>query len=936
MTQRRIDPAQYVAAADAFNAISLSADRMLADASSRLAQFARMAGDDNGGENFAASYDPMVQQALQNLLAIGQRANGFDRGFMASGSNHAAADAAAGGLPFDAGTYTLRPLKTGGSVSTPASSYGGDPSAEPSGWDVVRDFVGMMWPNADVGKLRQAKGVWDTVSTDVRELATDTRQADDTLNSENSEELPAARAEVNEFATDVSSVSTDLSEIGDLCAEYADSVEEAHNEVIEMLVQLAVEIAAGIAIGAALSAFTFGIGGAAAAGALAARIAMVAGRIAAIFTRLGGTAARIAARLIAIQARVALTANRFVRTSRVVVSVTSGTAASVTAEGIVQGRDANLLAAFGGGLAGGVVTAGIAAPFGRYGERVLVQMLSEGAGGAASGVADGYIRDGQVDIRQVVIQAAGGAALGGLSARSGSRRSASVDAARPESSGTRTTVDGGDGPRVPVGADVTTSSAAAGASGARNDYDGPNVVGSDLSSGGADGGNVRVPDGEAPTAIDIEVTSTGGADAPSIDSPSVDTPSASSVDLGPGSTSTSGSDVPSGSGVDTSTGSGVDTSTGSGVDTSTGSGVDSPAGNGTTSGDGADLPTGTGADAPTGKSDIDSQFDDLQTRTDQAFDDLQTRTDQAFDDLQTKTDQAFDDLQADIDAKFDDIRASLDSDLDVHGAGGADADGPGTHAPAAGAGATAVTGGSIHSSIDGIGDDLAGVDAQVRDLDVDAAADADAAAHTDADGADAPDGDGDALGAESIDAESTAAQSPDGQHPDTTSTEETTPRPTPETPLGTPGDAVHYDAGVRFFGPEQLDYYLGDNATLGRPGDAMFMMPEADATHVHDSLSAAIESGMAPSAMNAWRNGEDVFGALVPVDGLPQRLPTLADAGNWPHFVPGGYTAVNVGGEFFLNPTREFVVDGGIPMPAGTIIFRLLDGGNWEVLAIHG
>lgn len=60
------------------------------------------------------------------------------------------------------------------------------------------------------------------------------------------------------------------------------------------------------------------------------------------------------------------------------------------------------------------------------------------------------------------------------------------------------------------------------------------------------------------------------------------------------------------------------------------------------------------------------------------------------------------------------------------------------------------------------------------------------------------------------------------------------------------------------------------------------------------------------------------------------------DAGGWPHFLPGGHTAVRVGDEWIVNSTREFVVDGGVPMPTGTMLFKLLDGGVWKPFAMFG
>ena len=93
---------------------------------------------------------------------------------------------------------------------------------------------------------------------------------------------------------------------------------------------------------------------------------------------------------------------------------------------------------------------------------------------------------------------------------------------------------------------------------------------------------------------------------------------------------------------------------------------------------------------------------------------------------------------------------------------------------------------------------------------------------------------------------------------------------------------------------------------------------------------------MAPSAMTAWRTGGELFGVVVPVDALTARLLTIIDAGGCKHFVPGGHTTVKIGGEFFVNETREFVVDGGVPIPPGSVVFKLLDGGYWEPILTCG
>lgn len=145
-----------------------------------------------------------------------------------------------------------------------------------------------------------------------------------------------------------------------------------------------------------------------------------------------------------------------------------------------------------------------------------------------------------------------------------------------------------------------------------------------------------------------------------------------------------------------------------------------------------------------------------------------------------------------------------------------------------------------------------------------------------------------------------------------------------------------YTHGVRFFGEDQLDFFMRENATLGVSGKPVFMMPAEDAVNVNSAFDAAIETGLAPSVSEAALNGRSVYGAMIPVDHLPQRLPTVEDAGGFEHFLPGGHTAVNIDGTYFPNSTREFVVDGGTPLPPGTVIFELRDGGVWDILGIYG
>lgn len=85
---------------------------------------------------------------------------------------------------------------------------------------------------------------------------------------------------------------------------------------------------------------------------------------------------------------------------------------------------------------------------------------------------------------------------------------------------------------------------------------------------------------------------------------------------------------------------------------------------------------------------------------------------------------------------------------------------------------------------------------------------------------------------------------------------------------------------------------------------------------------------------DAVREGRDLVGIVMPLDGLDVRVPTYADAGGYPHFVPGGNTAMRSDAGFVMNRTREFVIDGGVPVRPGSMLFRLSPHGVTELLGV--
>ncbi|NTV40319.1 MAG: hypothetical protein HGA51_10275, partial [Demequinaceae bacterium] len=136
------------------------------------------------------------------------------------------------------------------------------------------------------------------------------------------------------------------------------------------------------------------------------------------------------------------------------------------------------------------------------------------------------------------------------------------------------------------------------------------------------------------------------------------------------------------------------------------------------------------------------------------------------------------------------------------------------------------------------------------------------------------------------------------------------------------------DSVVTLFDARIKDMIVASDApTLGRSGTATFVMPADDADLISSIEDAVVATGAAPSIDTAWREGREIFGLEVPADSLDLRVPTRTDAGNFRHFMEGGYTAINKDGLFSLNRVRELVIDGGVAMPPGTVLFQLMRDG---------
>lgn len=157
---------------------------------------------------------------------------------------------------------------------------------------------------------------------------------------------------------------------------------------------------------------------------------------------------------------------------------------------------------------------------------------------------------------------------------------------------------------------------------------------------------------------------------------------------------------------------------------------------------------------------------------------------------------------------------------------------------------------------------------------------------------------------------------------------------------GTVADFIRQGAwGFHLYGDEALRYLRARNPTLGLkapPGEEakpFFMAPFEDLAHIKSHDDAVLHTGAAASVKSAVEEGRGVIGVAVPLDGMQPRVPTFKDAAGNKNYLPGGYTALKHDGVVDVTPTREFVVEGGVPVPPGSILFELMPDG--EVVVLH-
>lgn len=149
-------------------------------------------------------------------------------------------------------------------------------------------------------------------------------------------------------------------------------------------------------------------------------------------------------------------------------------------------------------------------------------------------------------------------------------------------------------------------------------------------------------------------------------------------------------------------------------------------------------------------------------------------------------------------------------------------------------------------------------------------------------------------------------------------------RPTHADFVASAGDYV-----VTFGGARMPGYVDSPSATLGGPGGTVWVMPLDDAGRLRSRADVVTQTGRAPGVTESLRTGAPMYGLAVPTNSLALRSARPTDAGANAHYREGGFTGVQRQDGWYQNPTREFIVDGGRPMPPGSAFFEFAPDGSW-------
>jgi hypothetical protein len=266
MTVQDVDPEMYYAvgnglfdkAGKLYDAFSVNIN-ILGDTGS-------MAGSDDDGKAWAASYDERAKEVLGAADDLIKALENYGGVVIQAGYNHAVAE------------HNATPGKTGPAPAKPPEPAGIDgalsapPAAGGPGEGIVDEAVGLVSqigvpvPDGDTEKISKAADAWDRLATvyQVKTVVEGLDVAARGFSDTHSPEVEYIVHDLHQLRDATSAVVEGCAELAESCREYKSALDDLRTQIEGLLNDLAVEIAVTAAITIAASFVSFG--GAAVAG----------------------------------------------------------------------------------------------------------------------------------------------------------------------------------------------------------------------------------------------------------------------------------------------------------------------------------------------------------------------------------------------------------------------------------------------------------------------------------------------------------------------------------------------------------------------------------------------------------------------------------------------------------------------------------------------
>jgi hypothetical protein len=224
-----------------------------------------MAGSDDAGTAWAASYDARVGEVLGAVNDLTLALENYGGVIIQAGYNHAVAEHNAtpgSGAP---PVKPAEPASVAGVLSAPPSA-GGPGKGLIDNAIGLADQVGVPVPDGDTEKIEKAAQAWDRLATVyqtktvVEALEVNARRFSDTK----SPEVEFIARDLRELKDATSSVLDGCAELSQSCRDYKSALDELRNNIAGILDDLAEELATTVLIGIAASVVSAGFGAVAA------------------------------------------------------------------------------------------------------------------------------------------------------------------------------------------------------------------------------------------------------------------------------------------------------------------------------------------------------------------------------------------------------------------------------------------------------------------------------------------------------------------------------------------------------------------------------------------------------------------------------------------------------------------------------------------------